>query len=166
METLAVESTTEKIPYLVAPGIGQGAKRNPEPLSKAVAREFGIPEEVLIARMNKTLKTRKSEIVNALQTYVYLVYTVQVYHTEIILGSLVRTPIPMGWRGSPVLIAKHSGYSHCSIYHCEEVIQNYIDTEPRFKRIVYKLTYGLQTGDILMPVTVERDTEVKTTQKN
>lgn len=105
-------------------------------LRKEICNAFGIPEE------NLFLKCRKREIVNARQIYVYLIRTTEL-EDEVSVQKVKRK--------SPSALAKHIGFDHATIYHCESKTQDYYDTEADTRALIDRLQADLISGKIPMP---------------
>ncbi len=105
-------------------------------LRKEICNAFEIPEE------NLFVKSRKREIVNARQVYVYLIRT-----TELKDEAFVQKQK----RKSPSAVAKHIGFDHATVYHCEKAVQNYYDTESNIRSLIDRLRDGLINGETQMP---------------
>lgn len=129
---------TMKMEQMINPPEPEPKPEEKRTLRKEVCDAFGIPEE------NLFIKSRKREICNARQVYVYLIYTTKRQKDEKLEQYKKRT--------SPSAIGKHTGFDHATIYHCERVVQNYYDTESNIRKLIDRLTNELIEGKLDMPI--------------
>jgi chromosomal replication initiation ATPase DnaA len=144
METQTAESSVEVqkvLNYWFIPGFA------PKTLKTALCKEFDIPEDQLF------VKTRKREICNARQAYIYLIMTTVLEESRMVNGVPQKVRLPMGLRNSPSVVGRHVGLDHASTYHCIRIVQNFIDTEKSFRQKIERLREGLTKFHILMPLT-------------
>jgi len=106
-------------------------------LKKEICNAFGIPEERLFDHC------RKREIVNARQVYVYLLRKTKLQKED---------PVQKAKRDSEVVMAAHIGFDHATVYHCENKVQDYCDTEPFIRDLISRLTNDIISGKLEMPV--------------
>lgn len=106
-------------------------------LRREVCNAFGIPEERLFDHC------RKREIVNARQVYVYLLRKTKLQKED---------PVQKAKRDSEVAMAAHIGFDHATVYHCENKVQDYCDTEPFIRDLISRLTNDIISGKLEMPV--------------
>lgn len=114
----------------------------PPPLSKgqALQREicnaFEIPETWIFK------KSRKREIVNARQVYIYLIRKATIINED---------PKQKERRKSPTALARYIGWHHATIYYSEDMAQNYYDTEENIRQLIDRLLKELLIGKITLP---------------
>lgn len=125
---------TMKMEQMINPAEPEPEKKRT--LRKEVCNAFGIPEE------NLFLHSRKREIVNARQVYVYLIRQTKLKDED---------PVQTALRQSEVVVGKHITFDHATVYHCERTVQNQYDTEPNIKTLVDRLMYELIDGKLDMP---------------
>jgi hypothetical protein len=145
METQTQVTTLRRMPNcLVYPGTIAPPKKTVT-LQSVVCKAFKIPEEVLF------MKTRKREIVNARQVYIYLIIKT-VYTEEMnINGMTQKIRLPMNNRDIPVCVARHVDMDHASMYHSVKTVEQYMDTERFYRETIRDITKGLLNYDIVMP---------------
>lgn len=120
----------------------------PSKLVKEVSSAFDITPE----RMFK--KTRKREVVNARQVYIYLLRTTDVAGKRIIpfeKTKFARLDPRMGKRDRPNSLARHVGCDHATVLYSIETTFNHISTERDFRELVYGIQCKLLDGRIPMP---------------
>lgn len=105
-------------------------------LRKEICNAYGIPEE------NLFLHSRKREIVNARQVYVYLIRKTKLPKED---------PIQKANRESENAVGRHITFDHATVYHCENKAQDYYDTEPFCKTLIDRLQKELIEGKLDMP---------------
>ena len=95
-------------------------------LQSYLEREFGLPEGTL------KKKTRKREVVNARQVYAYF---------------LVRKT-----KASLATIGREIGdKDHATVIHCRRAVENFMDTEPRYQRLMKRLEEDFRHHSIILP---------------
>jgi hypothetical protein len=114
-------------------------------LASVICERFGITEECLYT------KTRKREIVNARQVYVYILMTYQSYIENIIDGKIIRQKIEKGDRGSCSIMARHLSMNHATMLHCVKKVEDYRATEMFYKKLIADLIKGLDESRISLP---------------
>jgi hypothetical protein len=123
----------------------------PVTLKAEICKAFGIEEESIFIR------SRKREIVNARQTYIFLMMTTNVKdkvvrNVEFGDSHCFRKPDPdMANRDRPAFVARHVKMDHSSMYNSCRVTQNYYETEPFYRDLIDRLRNDLFTGVIAMP---------------
>jgi chromosomal replication initiation ATPase DnaA len=152
METLEKKHTG--INYMTVPGIKESSP-DPITLIDAVCETFGLevfvgqdPADVLFAR------TRKREVINARQAYIYLLMTTRIKEVKIFGGQMTIETLPLGLRSSCSAVARFigHGFDHATIYHSKKVAQNHFDTERDFRDKVKSLQTDLKDLKIIMPI--------------
>lgn len=135
----------------------QNKRDNPPPpkgvnLRREICKAFSIPEELMFAR------TRKREVVNARQTYIFLLVTTDVVNKRIIPLSETKwrradgkVDPAMGSRDRPSFLARHIGWDHATIYNSCRVTWDYYQTEKFYRELIDKLQMCLLGGLITMP---------------
>jgi hypothetical protein len=117
-------------------------------LSKEICDAFVIPPEVLFSH------TRKREIVNARQVYIYCLVTTNVKRKEIIPYEKTiyrkRDPL-MDKRDMPNAIARHIGFDHATALWAIKVTWDYYQTEPFYRNLIDRIQRMLLEGKIEMP---------------
>jgi len=127
---------TMKIEQMINPPEPEPKPEEKRTLRKEVCDAFGIPEE------NLFIKSRKREIVNARQVYTYLVYTTPIKNED---------PVQHAKRTSPVCLGKHIGKDHATVYHYENKVPDYYDTEVNIRTLVDRLRGELIDRKLDMP---------------
>lgn len=121
---------------------------NPNKLLIEVASSFGISTERMFQ------KTRKREVVNARQVYVWLLRTTNVAKQTIIpyqQTKFVSLGAEMNKRDQPTFLGRHCGLDHATILHCLKVTNNLIETDKGYRELVNNLQRRLLIGQIPMP---------------
>jgi len=104
--------------------------KRPEPtttLRKEICNAFGINESDIFK------KTRKREIVNARQVFVFCISEFEIYGKKNAGCSKVKRLI---------------GWDHSTHLHSVKVVSGYYDTEPMYKALLPRLKEGLANGSI------------------
>ena len=117
-------------------------------LRTEICKAFSIPVELIFTH------TRKREVVNARQVYVYLLTTTDVANKRIIPfdGIKFRKIDPgMGSRDRPTHIARHTGFNHSTLYNSCKTTWDYYETEPFYKSLIDRLQACLLGGIAVMP---------------
>lgn len=99
-------------------------------LRSVVCKEFGIEESMIFT------KTRKREVVNARQVWVYCV-----------MNTIVPGKGPIG----PSKVMKYIGWDHATHLHSCKVVEGFIDIEKRYKDLIPMLQEGLRSGKYSVP---------------
>jgi hypothetical protein len=128
------------------------ASPKPPTLKAEICKAFGIEEDMIFAR------SRKREIVNARQVYIFLMMTTNVkdkvvcfdiLHVE---GIRHRRPIKnMDNRDRPFYMSHHTKLDHSTMYNSCRVTQNYYETEPFYRDLINRLRNDLFNGVVVMP---------------
>ena len=126
----------QKMEQMINPPEPEPKPEEKRTLRKEVCDAFGIPEE------NLFIKSRKREIVNARQVYTYLVYTTPIKNED---------PVQHAKRTSPVCLGKHIGKDHATVYHYENKVPDYYDTEVNIRTLVDRLRGELIDRKLDMP---------------
>jgi len=105
-------------------------------LKKAICDAFTISEEQIFA------KTRKREIVNARQVYIYMVLNAKnIPHKKIAYGQVTLREL-----------GKYAGgIDHSTCIHSIKTVKNFLDTEMFYKDLILNLRKGIDMGFITMP---------------
>ena len=82
-------------------------------------------------------KSRKREIVNARQVYIYLIRKATIINED---------PKQKERRESPTALARYIGCHHATIYYSEDMAQNYYDTEENIRQLIDRLLKELLIG--------------------
>lgn len=158
METTAEVTTQSRMsPFAFAGIADNGIRQNisinariatnefkPKTLAQEIADAFHVPVEYLF------IKTRKREIVNARQVYVYL---------------LKNTPVlPIDTYGyvekkdhySLNRIGFHVGLDHATVIHCVKAVTNFYDTERWYRQLIDNLQPKLDQRIIALPNVYKR----------
>lgn len=124
----------------------------PMTLKAEICKAFNIPEEVIFTR------TRKREIVNARQVYIFLMMTTNIKDKVVcfdilhVKGIRYRRPIKnMDNRDRPGYMSRHTKLDHSTMYHSCQITQNYYETEPFYQNLIDRLRNDLFAGIIFMP---------------
>jgi hypothetical protein len=129
----------------------------PVTLKTEICKAFGIKEDEIFQ------KTRKREIVNARQTYIYLIMATDVKKKEVkkvLFGdfhSYRKLDPDMNKRDSPCCVARHIHKDHATIYHACKITMNYYDTENFYRDLIERLRNGLFQGSIIMPDVTKKE---------
>lgn len=103
-------------------------------LRKEVCKAFGISEDEIFQR------TRKKEIINARQVYVFCV-----------MRTRIPGKTPEFKMIGPSAVESYIGWDHAThITNCKTV-QKYIDTEKAYREIIPRLQEGLEKGLLTIP---------------
>lgn len=100
-------------------------------------------------------RNRKREVCNARQTYVYLIMITDVKNMITIPVDFLTHPHKrseyMDGRDSSLIVGKHIGMHHASIYHTLKACQNYYDTERDYRIFIDNTIQKLFDGELIMP---------------
>lgn len=97
---------------------------------KSVCEAFHIPEELLFT------KTRKREICNARQIYMY-----------VLMNTYIKGHVIPG----PSRMKRHTGWDHAACLYACKAVKNYMKTERDFREKVIELRVKLRNGTIAYP---------------
>lgn len=117
-------------------------------LKAEICQAFSIPEEDIFKH------TRKREIANARQVYVFLTMTTDVKNKTVIpLEKMIFTkPNPdMEMRDRPNFVARHIGFDHATIYHCCKATTCYYETEKWYRSLIDRLREDIFKGRLELP---------------
>jgi len=101
-----------------------------KPFKKEICKKFDVSEDLLFT------KTRRREICNARQVYMY-----------VLMNTYIKGHVTPG----PSRMKSHTGWDHATCIYACKVVRNYMDTERLFRDKVIELQVNLRNGVIAYP---------------